>query len=151
MKNSYDIILAQINLTKYYGDILGVKDVSFSLNKGEIFGFIGPNGSGKSTTIKCIMNLINKNEGTIQIDGKTFDKKDYTLKELIGYLPSEIHLYDDLTVEKMLDFHETFYKKNIHDIEIRSIKKNRRIIIRKFKETRNCISIYASTKVNNFR
>lgn len=120
MKNEF---LKVSNLTKYYGDILGVKDVSFSLNNGEIFGFIGPNGSGKSTTIKCIMNLINKNEGTIQIDGKTFDKKDYILKELIGYLPSEIHLYDDLTVEKMLDFHETFYKKNIHDRRLELVKR----------------------------
>ena len=107
-------ILEIKGLTKYYGNILGVKDLSLTLNKGEIFGFIGPNGAGKSTTIRSIMNLINKNEGTILINGKEFVKDDISLKKIIGYLPSEIHLYDDLTVKEMLDYHESFYSKNIH-------------------------------------
>ena len=50
-------ILEVKNLTKYYGKALGVKEISFALNKGEVFGFIGPNGAGKSTTIRSIMNL----------------------------------------------------------------------------------------------
>lgn len=104
-------ILEIKGLTKYYGNILGVKDLSLTLNKGEIFGFIGPNGAGKSTTIRSIMNLINKNEGTILINGKEFVKDDIFLKKIIGYLPSEIHLYDDLTVKEMLDYHESFYSK----------------------------------------
>ena len=54
-------ILEIKNLTKYYGKILGVEDLSLELYEGEIFGFIGPNGAGKSTTIRSIMNLINKN------------------------------------------------------------------------------------------
>lgn len=106
-------ILEIKNLTKYYGNVLGVKNLSLTLNKGEIFGFIGPNGAGKSTTIRSIMNLINKNEGTILLDGKELRKDDITLKEKIGYLPSEIHLYDDFTVKEMLDYHESFYKKNL--------------------------------------
>lgn len=109
-----DKILEIKNLTKYYGEILGVKKLSLSLNKGEIFGFIGPNGAGKSTTIRSIMNLINKSDGKIFILGKEFHKNDITLKEEIGYLPSEIHLYEDLTVKEMLDYHESFYKKDIH-------------------------------------
>ena len=107
-------ILEIKKLTKYYDGVLGVKNLSLELNKGEIFGFIGPNGAGKSTTIRCIMNLINKTEGTILFDGKELDKDNTSLKELIGYLPSEIHLYDDLTVKELLDYHESFYKKNIH-------------------------------------
>ena len=107
-------ILKIENLTKYYGKILGVKNLSLTLNEGEIFGFIGPNGAGKSTTIRSIMNLINKTEGTILINGKEFDKDNIELKKIIGYLPSEIHLYEDLTVKEMLDYHESFYKKNIH-------------------------------------
>ena len=93
---------------------MGVKNLSLTLNEGEIFGFIGPNGAGKSTTIRSIMNLINKTEGTILINGKEFDKDNIELKKIIGYLPSEIHLYEDLTVKEMLDYHESFYKKNIH-------------------------------------
>ena len=107
-------ILKIENLTKYYGKILGVKNLSLTLNEGEIFGFIGPNGAGKSTTIRSIMNLINKTEGTILINGKEFDKDNIELKKIRGYLPSEIHLYEDLTVKEMLDYHESFYKKNIH-------------------------------------
>ena len=111
MKNK---ILEIKSLTKYYGKILGVKDLSLTLYEGEIFGFIGPNGAGKSTTIRSIMNLINKTEGDILLNGKKLDKDDIKAKELIGYLPSEIHLYDDLTVKSMLDYHESFYKKDCH-------------------------------------
>lgn len=100
------------NLTKYYGDILGIKDLSLKLKKGEIFGFIGPNGAGKSTTIHCIMNLINKTKGQVLVNGILFDKNNINIKEIIGYLPSEISLYDDLTVKQILDYHESFYKKN---------------------------------------
>ena len=60
------------------------------------------------------MHLINKTSGMIKIDGKEFDKDDIVLKEEIGYLPSEIFLYEDLTVKEMLDFHESFYKRDIH-------------------------------------
>lgn len=99
-------------LTKYYGKIKGIENLSLELNKGEIFGFIGPNGAGKSTTIKCIMNLINKNSGDIYIDGKINSKDDLELKEIIGYLPSEISLYDDMTVKQILDYNAQFYKKD---------------------------------------
>lgn len=118
-------ILEIKNLTKYYGKVLGVKDLSLTLNDGEIFGFIGPNGAGKSTTIRCIMNLINKTEGTVLLNGKELDKDEVFLKELIGYLPSEIHLYEDLTVKQILNYHESFYKKSIH--------KRRRELVKRLK------------------
>ena len=102
------------NLTKYYGKTLGIKNLSLSLEEGEIFGFIGPNGAGKSTTIRSIMNLINKTEGEVYINGEEFTKDKIELKKIIGYLPSEIHLYEDLTVKEILDYHESFYKENIH-------------------------------------
>ena len=116
-------ILEIKNLTKYYGNVLAVKNLSLSLNEGEVFGFIGPNGAGKSTTIRSIMNLINKTEGTILINGNKLDKDDTSIKEMIGYLPSEINLYEDLTVKEMLDYHEYFYKKNIHKKRCELVKK----------------------------
>lgn len=116
-------ILEIKNLTKYYGNVLAVKNLSLSLNEGEVFGFIGPNGAGKSTTIRSIMNLINKTEGTILINGNKLDKDDTSIKEMIGYLPSEINLYEDLTVKEMLDYHESFYKKNIHKKRCELVKK----------------------------
>lgn len=116
-------ILEIQNLTKYYGKILGVEDLSLKLEVGEIFGFIGPNGAGKSTTIRCIMNLINKTSGKVLIENEEFNKDDLEIKEKIGYLPSEIHLYDDLTVKEMLDYHESFYHKNIHKRRIELVKR----------------------------
>ena len=117
------------NLTKYYGDILGVKNLNLELEKGEIFGFIGPNGAGKSTTLRCIMNLINKNEGEIYINGILFDKDNIPLKEIIGYLPSEINLYEDLTVQEILNYHQSFYKKDF--------SKNRNKLVKLFKLDEN--------------
>ena len=106
-------ILEIKHLKKYYGKSRGVEDVTLSINDGEIYGFIGPNGAGKSTTIRTIMGLINKNEGKIFYNGNELDMNDIKVKETIGYLPSEVNLYEDFTVKEMLDYHETFYKKNI--------------------------------------
>lgn len=97
------------NLTKYYGNIRGVEDLSLELRDGEIFGFIGPNGAGKSTTIKCIMNFINKTSGNIYINDILVEDKNFEYKNLIGYLPSEIHLYDDYTVLEMFKYSSLFY------------------------------------------
>lgn len=116
-------ILEIKKLTKYYGKVLGVKDLSLTLYEGEIFGFIGPNGAGKSTTIRSIMNLINKTNGSVLFNGKELDKNDIELKALIGYLPSEIHLYEDLTVKAMLDYHESFYKNDCHKRRKELVKK----------------------------
>ena len=107
-------ILEIKNLTKYYGNTLGVKNLNLTLNEGEIFGFIGPNGAGKSTTIRSIMNLINKTSGTVLLNGEELTKDNANLKAIIGYLPSEIHLYEDLTVNQILNYHESFYHQNIH-------------------------------------
>ena len=116
-------ILEIKKLTKYYGDVLGVKDLSLSLEEGEVFGFIGPNGAGKSTTIRAVMNLINKTDGEVFVNGEEFSKDNIYLKELIGYLPSEVNLYEDLTVKEMLDYHESFYKRNIHKRRVELVKK----------------------------
>lgn len=108
-----DYVLEVKKLKKYYGKTRGVEDVSFSIKKGEIYGFIGPNGAGKSTTIRTIMGLINKTKGHIYINGKELDKNDINTKKMIGYLPSEINLYDDMTVKDVLNYHEKFYDKNV--------------------------------------
>lgn len=106
-------ILEIKNLTKYYGIVLAVKDLSLELHEGEIFGFIGPNGAGKSTTIRSVMNLINKTKGEVYFLGETLTKDNLKLKEQIGYLPSEVYLYEEFTVKEMLDYHASFYKKDL--------------------------------------
>ena len=82
------------------------------INKGEIYGFIGPNGAGKSTTIRTILGLINKTSGDILINGKHINIDEPEIKRIIGYVPSEINLYDDMTVKEIFDYHESFYKQN---------------------------------------
>ena len=105
-------ILVIKELKKYYGKSRGVENVSFTLNKGDIYGFIGPNGAGKSTTIRTIMGLINKTSGEILFDGKPMNPDEPNTIKRIGYLPSEINLYDDMTVKQILDYHESFYNKD---------------------------------------
>lgn len=102
------------SLTKFYGKVRGIENLNLELKEGEVFGFIGPNGAGKSTTMRSIMCLINKTSGKVYVDGSEFNKDNIDIKKKIGYLPSEINLYEDLSVKEMLDYHESFYKENIH-------------------------------------
>jgi len=101
------------HLTKYYKDILGVQNLNLEIKSGEIFGFIGPNGAGKSTTIKCILNLINKTDGKIIFNNQELTKDNYKLKNEIGYLPSEVNLYDDLTVNQTINYSASFYERDL--------------------------------------
>ena len=120
-----DCILQLKHLKKYYGNSRGIEDVSLKLNKGDIYGFIGPNGAGKSTTIRTIMGLINITSGSIYFNGKELDFDDPNIKRKIGYMPSEINLYDDMTVKEIFDFHESFYEKNL--------TKRRKELVKNFK------------------
>ncbi len=120
------------HLKKYYNSTRGIEDVSLSINQGEIYGFIGPNGAGKSTTIRTIMGLINKTSGDIYINGKKIDNDNPEIKKIIGYLPSEINLYDDMKVKELFDYHESFYKKNLTKrkqelVELLQINENKKI------------------------
>lgn len=110
------------HLKKYYGSKLGVEDVSLKICEGEIYGFIGPNGAGKSTTIRTVLGLINKTDGTVYFNGETLDINNLDIKQNIGYLPSEINLYTDMTVGEMLDYHESFYRKDIHKRRTQLVK-----------------------------
>lgn len=107
-------------LTKYYGKNLGIKDVSFDIEEGEIFGFIGPNGAGKSTTIRTLLNLIYPSAGRAFIFGKDVVKYSVQIRKNIGYLPSEVYYYDDMKVFDLLQYSQSFYQK-------RNIKKVREL------------------------
>lgn len=108
-----EFILETKKLKKYYGKSLGIEDVSIKLKKGDIYGFIGPNGAGKSTTIRTIIGLINKTDGKVFINGKEYNTNDLETKQKIGYLPSEINLYNEMTIKEIFKYHESFYKKDI--------------------------------------
>lgn len=92
------------NLTKCYGDIKAVDNISFTVEKGEVLGFLGPNGAGKSTTMNMITGYISSTSGTVTIDGHEILEDPKAAKSKIGYLPEIPPLYIDMTVRKYLEF-----------------------------------------------
>ncbi|EZP75642.1 ABC transporter-like protein [Parageobacillus genomosp. 1] len=99
------------NLTKTYKKNRGIKNLTFSIEEGEIFGFIGPNGAGKSTTIRTLLNFIYPTSGSATIFGKDIIKDSKEIRQNVGYLPSEVHCYDDMKVVDLLKYSAGFYKK----------------------------------------
>jgi ABC-2 type transport system ATP-binding protein len=97
------------NLTKSYKGSRGIIDVSFSIEEGEIFGFIGPNGAGKSTTIRTLLNLIFPTSGSATVFGKDILKHSKEIRQNVGYLPSEVHYYDDMKVIDLLKYSAKFH------------------------------------------
>jgi ABC-2 type transport system ATP-binding protein len=89
-------------LTKRYGSARGVEDLSFSIEKGEIFGYLGPNGSGKTTTIRCLMGLLRPTSGQCLILGQRIVHGKATQHNRIGYLPGEFRAWPGLTPRKLL-------------------------------------------------
>lgn len=101
------------NVTKYYDKVCAVDNLSFVINKGEIFGLLGVNGAGKTTTFRMIMGLLEPNAGTITINGK---KVDYKESEKIGFLTEERSLLTKLTVEEQAIFYATLKGMKESDI-----------------------------------
>jgi len=90
-----------------FSKILILKNISFSLNKNEIFGFLGPNGAGKTTTIKIIVGLLNPDKGSVKILGSS--PKDEKIRKKIGFLPEQPYFYEHLTGEEFLDYTARIY------------------------------------------
>ena len=97
-------ILVTHDLHKFYGDVHAVQGVSFSINSGEIYSLLGPNGAGKATTIGMLTGLLTPTRGDAIIGGYSITKDPQRVKEIIGVVPQEIALYDDLTARENLDF-----------------------------------------------
>ncbi len=92
------------NLTKRYGDNLAVNDLSFTVEKGKIYGFLGPNGAGKSTTMNIITGCLAATSGTVVINGHDIFEDPVEAKKCIGYLPEQPPLYMDMTPREYLTF-----------------------------------------------
>ncbi len=99
--------LAVRELRKSYGDFEAVRGLSLEVERGEIFGLIGPNGAGKTTTIKTIIGLLKPDSGEIELLGKKMPNKGVLAK--VGYMPQELALYRNLTVEENLWFYSRLY------------------------------------------
>lgn len=92
------------NLKKVYGDVIGIDDISFSIYKNEMFGFVGPDGAGKTTTIRLLCGLINPTGGNAEIMGYNLREDKMKIKDNIGYLSQKFSLYTDLSVDENIEF-----------------------------------------------
>ncbi|HPA16818.1 MAG TPA: ATP-binding cassette domain-containing protein [Verrucomicrobiae bacterium] len=91
-------------LSKSFGPIRAVRDVSFTVTKGEILGFLGPNGAGKSTTMRMITGYVPPSDGKVTVGGHDAWEDQLAARRLIGYLPENAPLYTDMTVRAFLEF-----------------------------------------------
>lgn len=97
-------------LAKYYGKQCGIENVSFTIDKGEIFGFIGPNGAGKTTTIRTLLALIHPTSGSASIFGKDCIREAEAIAADVGYLPTEIYYYENMTALELLQYTADLYQ-----------------------------------------
>lgn len=97
------------NLIKKFGTFIAVNNISFSVNRGEIFGLLGPNGAGKSTTFKMLCDLIKPTEGEGYITGISIKNVQSSVRSLIGYMAQKFSLYEDMTVMQNLHFFSGIY------------------------------------------
>lgn len=107
------------NISKSYGEkkqkILALDDVSFSVEKGEIFGLIGPDGSGKTSIFRILTTLLLPDKGNAVIDGLEIVKDYKQIRQILGYMPGKFSLYQDLTVEENLEFFASVFNTTIEE------------------------------------
>lgn len=97
------------NLLKRYGELCAVDDLSFTVEKGEIFGLLGPNGAGKSTTLSIITALISFDRGSVSVDGMDITRDKDGIKQIIGMVPQDIAVYNHLSALENVKFFASLY------------------------------------------
>ncbi len=102
-------VIAAWNLTKEYDGLLAVDQVSFEVNRGEVFGFLGPNGAGKTSTIRMLVGLTEPSEGSASVAGYDIRKEIVEVKRRVGVVPETSNLYDELTAGENLLFASQLY------------------------------------------
>jgi len=111
MKHSVDVN----TLTKHYGEVAALKETSFSVKKGELFGFIGPDGAGKTTLFRILATLLLADSGNATVEGYEVVKDYRKIRRIIGYMPGRFSLYQDLSVEENLRFFATIFGTTIEE------------------------------------
>ncbi len=108
-----DVVLNTISKSYNKGSVAAVKDVSFSVEKGELFGLIGPDGAGKTSIFRILTTLLLPDSGTATVNGHDIIKDYKIIRNKVGYMPGKFSLYQDLTVEENLDFFATVFNTSI--------------------------------------
>ena len=101
------------NITKSYGDVIAVDNISLTIEKGEIFGFIGPDGAGKTTLFRMLTTLLIPDKGKASVEGYDVVKDFKKIRTITGYMPGRFSLYQDLTVEENLNFFASVFGTTI--------------------------------------
>jgi len=114
-----DYVISCKNLTKRFGSLIAVNNISMDIPKGSIYGFLGPNGSGKSTTIRMLCGLITPTSGEGEVLGYSIITDAEKIKHKIGYMSQKFSLYEELTVLENLDFYAGIYGVPKKEAEIR--------------------------------
>ena len=104
-----EVIIAAEHLSRRFGQLVAVRDVTFKVYRGEIFGVLGPNGAGKSTTIRMLCGILDPSGGVGRVVGFDIAKESEKIKQRIGYMTQRFSLYEDLTVEENLEFYGGIY------------------------------------------
>ena len=103
------------NISKHYGKVQALKDVSFSVNKGEVFGLIGPDGAGKTSMFRILCSLLLPETGTATVDGFDVVSQIEEVRKRVGYMPGRFSLYQDLTIEENLHFFATLFNTTVEE------------------------------------
>ena len=103
-KSENNVLIEARNLTKWYGDVCAVDNVSFEVKRGEVVGFLGPNGAGKTTTMKMIISFIAPTAGYAKVAGHDTLSESMEVRRSIGYLPEDTPLYKEMSVMEFLEF-----------------------------------------------
>lgn len=132
MKNDFAVMVS--NLDVKFNDFYAVKNISFSVQKGEIFGFLGANGAGKTTTIRVLCGLLRPSDGLVEVGGIKYKTEldEMAIKQKVGYMSQKFTLYNDLTIEENFSFmaslrnldHHTFVKRRNFILEFISFKRS---------------------------
>ena len=96
--------IAVEGLTKYYGPVIGIEDLSFQVAPGEVYGFLGANGAGKTTTMRLLLDLLRPSRGRASIMGVDCHRDSLRARRLIGYLPGDLPIYPDLSAQDYLSY-----------------------------------------------
>ena len=103
------------NISKHYGKVQALRNVSFSVNKGEVFGVIGPDGAGKTSMYRILCSLLLPESGTVTVDGFDVVRQMNEIRKRVGYMPGKFSLYQDLTVEENLRFFATLFNTTVEE------------------------------------
>jgi len=117
MTNRAEHVIEVEKLTKRYGDLLAVNDISFTVRKGEVFALLGPNGAGKTTTVEIIDTIRTPTSGKVRLLGMDVTKKKHDIVPRIGVLPQGFSSFDKITVRETLQFYSRLFRRRNTDVD----------------------------------